>query len=118
MYLTEADLLRAAEFLGMTAEAFERKFVYRTRRTMRLRVPQHANCHFLEHGGCAIHPAKPLQCRIFPFWPELVESAREWRLTSRYCPGIGKGELVQIEAAESAAEEMRAAFPHIYGAEK
>ncbi len=41
---------------------------------MRLRVPRRSHCHFLFDGGCAIHPAKPTQCRIFPFWPELVES--------------------------------------------
>ena len=28
--------------------------------------------------------------------------------------GIGKGELVQIEAAQAQAEEMRRAYPHMY----
>src|SRR5690348_8341345 len=77
VYLTDADLLRIAEFVGMSAAAFERKFVYRTRKRMRLRVPSGANCHFLSGDGCSIHAVKPTQCRIFPFWPELVESRRE-----------------------------------------
>ena len=115
VYLTEADVARAAAFVGLTTEEFERRYVYRTRRRMRLRVPKHANCHFLEAGGCAIHPAKPLQCRTFPFWPETMGSAREWRLTARYCPGIGKGPLVQIAEAQAAADEMKAAFPDFYG---
>lgn len=106
VYLTESDIVRAAEFLGMTAEAFERKYVYRTRNQRRLRVPRESTCWFLLEGGCSIHPAKPTQCRVFPFWPELVESRREWKKTARYCPGIGKGPLIQIEKAREIAREM------------
>src|SRR5476651_223380 len=39
VYLTEGDLARAAAFVGMTAKAFERKYVYHTRNRIRLRVP-------------------------------------------------------------------------------
>jgi len=115
VYLTEADLVRAAEFLGMTARAFERKYVYRTRNRLRLRVPQDSTCYFLNGAGCSIHPAKPLQCRAFPFWPELVESRREWQKTAQYCPGIGKGPLIQIETAQQQAQEMREGHPATYG---
>lgn len=114
VYLAEADLPRAAKFLGMTVAAFERKYVYRTRNRMRLRVPRDAHCHFLLNDRCSIHPAKPTQCRIFPFWPELVDSRRQWLKTARYCPGIGKGPLVQIETVREQAREMRAAYPEQY----
>jgi Fe-S-cluster containining protein len=79
-----------------------------------LRTPRHATCHFLREDGCSIHPAKPTQCRIFPFWPELVASRREWNRTARYCPGIGKGPLIQIENAREQAQEMRQAYPAMY----
>lgn len=114
VYLAEADVPRIAAFLGMAAAEFERRYVYRTARRLRLRVPRDAQCHFLREGGCSIHPVKPVQCRIFPFWPELVESRREWKRTAHYCPGIGKGPLVQIEVARREAEEMRAAYPAMY----
>lgn len=114
VYLTEADLIRIAQFLGMPAPEFERKYVFRTRNRMRLRVPRDANCHFLIGGGCSIHPAKPTQCRIFPFWPELVESRREWKKTARYCPGIGKGPLIQISIAHEQACEMREGYQAMY----
>jgi len=81
---------------------------------LRLRMPRHSQCHFLREDGCSIHTVKPVQCRIFPFWPELVDDKREWRKTARYCPGIGKGALVQIEAAKADATEMRAAYPGMY----
>jgi hypothetical protein len=114
VYLTEEDIPRAAQFLGMTAAAFERKYVFRTQNRRRLRVPRDSQCSFLRDGGCSIHPAKPTQCRIFPYWPELVESPKEWFQTAKYCPGIGKGELIQIEAANSQAAEMRAGYPEMY----
>ena len=114
VYLTEQDLVRAAAFLGMTPQAFERKYVYRTRRILRLRVPRDAHCYFLNAEGCSIHPAKPTQCRIFPFWPELVESRREWNKTAAYCPGIGKGPLIQIADARRDAAEMRQNYPQLY----
>ena len=114
VYLTEADLVRAATFVGMTARAFERKYVYRTAKQLRLRVPRQAQCYFLRDGGCSIHPAKPTQCRIFPFWPEQVESKREWKKTAQYCPGMGQGPPIQIELAREQALEMRRAYPEQY----
>ncbi len=114
VYITAADLERIAEFLGMAAEEFERRYVYRTKNLLRLRVPRESQCRFLREGGCSIHPVKPTQCRIFPYWPELVEEEKEWRKTARYCPGIGRGNLVQIEAARELASEMREAYPAMY----
>lgn len=114
VYLSDTDILRAAAWLRMTPADFERKYIYRTRRRARLRVPAEANCHFLLDGGCSIHEAKPTQCRIFPFWPEMVESRREWRKTARYCPGMGKGPLIQIDAARAQAREMREQYPALY----
>ena len=114
VYLTEADLLRIAKFTGMTAAEFERRYVYRTKRRLRLRVPRHSQCYFLLDNGCSIHAVKPAQCRIFPYWPELVDDKREWKKTAAFCPGIGQGELVQIETARERAAEMRQAYPEMY----
>ena len=114
VYLTEQDIERAAEFLGLTKKQFEKRYIYRTRNTRRLRTPREGACVFLSDSRCSIHPAKPTQCRIFPFWPEMVESTREWQKASEWCPGIGKGKLVQIETARKQAQEMRTAYPHMY----
>jgi len=114
VYLTEDDVSRMAQFLAVTPAAFERKYVYRTRNRRRLRVPRDSQCSFLRDGGCSIHPAKPTQCRIFPFWPELVGNRREWSKTAKYCPGMGKGPLIQIAAAREQAQEMRKSYPEMY----
>ena len=117
VYLTENDLRRAAALLGLEPRAFEAKYVYRTRHLLRLRKPRNAECHFLEEHGCALHPHKPAQCRLFPFWPELVRSPSSSRHgVSRYCPGVGKGELVSIQAVMRMSGEMREAYPTMYSA--
>jgi len=114
VYLTEEDIARLAEFLGMGAEEFEKRHVYRTKNLRRLRVPRYAQCAFLKEGGCSVHEAKPTQCRTFPYWPELLTSRRAWHETGKRCPGIGKGDLVNIEMARGVAEEMRRAHPGLY----
>jgi Fe-S-cluster containining protein len=114
VYLTEDDVRRAAEFLEMTPSAFEAQYVVRFRHLLRFRKPLDAQCHFLKDGGCSIHPVKPTQCRLFPFWPELVENRSAWEVTGRSCPGIGKGELVQIGTACEIASEMKRAYPSMY----
>jgi len=114
VYLTDADAERIAAYLGLSARDFEKRYCYRTRRQLRLRVPREAQCHFLRADGCSIHAVKPTQCRIFPFWPELAKSRAEWRKTARYCPGIGQGPLIQIESACAEAQEMREAYPWMY----
>lgn len=115
VYLTETDLLRAAEYLGMTPEAFEAAYVIRFRKSLRLRMaPRGKNsCHFLTDNGCSIHSVKPTQCRTYPFWPSIVENRWRWKIEGTFCPGIGKGELVQIARAREIASELPAAYPSL-----
>jgi uncharacterized protein len=117
VYLTEEDVTNAARHLGMPQADFEAAYIYRTRHMRRIRKPKRGNskqCPFLDGGGCGIHPVKPLQCRLFPFWPELVESRAAWRKTAEWCPGIGQGPLIQIGAAMETANEMRLRYPEAY----
>jgi uncharacterized protein len=114
VYLSEDDIQRAAKFTGMTPKKFEARYVYRTKFQRRLRKPPDKQCPFLEKNGCSIHPAKPTQCRTFPFWPEIVERKITWNRTAKYCPGIGKGDLIQIGSAMEVAEEQRRAYPELY----
>jgi len=114
VYLSEQDLTRAAGYLGVTPAEFEARYVIRYRTLLRLRRTRNSQCHFLNESGCTIHPAKPTQCRLYPFWPELVEDRDAWKHEREVCPGIGKGELIQIGTACEIAHEMKEAYPTIY----
>ncbi|MBA3974759.1 MAG: hypothetical protein C0504_11155 [Candidatus Solibacter sp.] len=114
VYLTEADLIRIAGALKLTPAQFESHYVYRTRRTLRLRSPRRRNCQFLTSNGCSIHPVKPEQCRAYPFWPEILASHDRWLAESAACPGIGMGHLYQIETALDTAARMNDLYPWQY----
>ena len=107
-------MTRAAKYVKLSQAEFEKRYLYRTAQQRRFRKPRDRQCPFLVDGGCSIHPAKPTQCRTFPFWPEYVEDREEWNGLRRFCPGIGKGELIQIGSAMEIAEEERRAYPEQY----
>ncbi|MBV9036388.1 MAG: YkgJ family cysteine cluster protein [Acidobacteriaceae bacterium] len=113
VYLTEEDLHRAAQYLNLTPAEFEARHVVRYRHVLRLRkLPRgQDHCRFVTAEGCSIHPAKPTQCRTYPFWPSLVESRARWGLEGKFCPGIHQGPLVQINTARKIAKELSHAFP-------
>ncbi len=117
VYITETDLLNIAGHLGMTAAAFEKKYVIRYPTMLRLRKPRNSQCYFLKETGCGVHPVKPVQCRTYPFWPELVENRKAWQEERARCPGIGKGPLIQIGSACEIAAEMKTAYPAQYNAD-
>lgn len=115
VYLTESDTASIAKFLGVSIASFEQQRVYRTKHLLRLRMLRGSKCPFLGAQGCSIHPVKPTQCRLFPFWPELLDDKKEWIKTAEWCPGIGKGPVVQREVAREQAQEMIVAYPRTYG---
>ncbi len=114
VYITESDLQKMALYLSLSAKTFEKKFVVRYKHLLRLRKPRGSQCHFLTNGGCSVHEVKPVQCRLYPFWPELVEQRKNWEAERKMCPGIGKGDLIQIGVACETASEMKTAYPAIY----
>ena len=115
VYLTEEDVRRAADYLHLPQDDFERRYLYRTRHLRRLRKPPGRQCVFLGETGCGIHPAKPTQCRAYPFWPEIFDDPMEWRELTADCPGVGQGNIVPLEDLLRSVEEMRSAYPRQYG---
>ena len=59
-----------------------------------LQERENGDCVFFMDGRCSVHPVKPTQCRLYPFWFQNVRSEKTWRKTCEECPGIGEGELV------------------------
>ncbi|MGM9998780.1 MAG: YkgJ family cysteine cluster protein [Candidatus Bruticola sp.] len=53
--------------------------------------------------GCMVRNSRPVQCRTWPFWPEVIYSPQTWSLASKRCPGIGVGELHSAEEIRNKA---------------
>jgi Fe-S-cluster containining protein len=71
-----------------------------------LKEKSNFDCIFWK-DGCSAYAARPLQCRTFPFWPAVLDSAAAWELAKSGCPGMGRGTLVgraEIEARLAAQE--------------
>jgi len=66
-------------------------------------------CTFLKDNKCSIYPARPRICQSFPF---TYKKARNGTTTSiaRFavssCPGIGQGELVNVEKVKATGRSI------------
>jgi Fe-S-cluster containining protein len=118
VYLSKEDGPRIAAHLSMEIADFEAKYIESKGRSARLRKPPDRQCLFHQQGKCAIHTVKPVQCRVFPYWPEIIETAEAWDETAKRCPGMNKGALVQIEIVREVSQEMRRAYPQMYPSPK
>jgi hypothetical protein len=55
-------------------------------------------CVFLgANRQCTVYPVRPLQCRTYPFWPELTGNLKAWQAEAKRCEGIDQGRRVPLE---------------------
>jgi Fe-S-cluster containining protein len=112
VFLAEAEARAIGRHLGLSWRAFVRRYLSRTADGERVaRMTGEGRCVFLRaDGGCGVYPVRPLQCRTYPFWPELVASGSAWRREARRCEGIERGARVPLGVIRAAlAAEAEAA---------
>ena len=98
VWLSDADIDALCAFLGMDFQEFAKTFCGYVEVeggfALSLREKAHYDCIFLEAGNCSVYTARPIQCRSYPFWEEILDSEKNWKEEAAYCPGIGKGDFV------------------------
>jgi len=97
IYFDKADVKNATEFLGCEQEVFVNEYLKKEGKHWELEVEDDQPCPFLTMEGCAIHEAKPKQCRTYPFWKENLRTRNHWKLTAGFCPGIHEGPVIPSE---------------------
>lgn len=111
VFLTSEDIQKLCRTLEMPEEeliqTFARKIVLNGRKIISLKEKPNYDCIFLENKRCQVYDARPLQCRAYPFWPRIVESVSSWEKEKKHCPGIGSGELINVETALSFLSEIQ-----------
>jgi len=104
VYLSENDLSRLAQATKMEYTAFIQtwcRWVDFEWGYQRLSLKEKANCDCIFwNAGCTVYPARPLQCRTFPFWDAVVCSLQSWETAGRGCPGINHGDVHTREEIE------------------
>lgn len=104
VWVGEEELRRLAGHLGLSPEAFAGRYVRRVGPRLSLVERPNGDCIFWDRGsGCTVYPARPVQCRTWPFWPENLETPEDWSRTARRCPGSGRGRVYSLEEIEDSA---------------
>ncbi len=110
VWLDDADVTRLAAHLGLEVQAFEEKHVRLVAGRRSLFERFNGDCEFFnrETRGCGLYDARPTQCRTYPWWPHLIESAEAWEGVKRECEGARVTEpLVSAESIRERAAELR-----------
>ena len=108
VWVSEAEIRRLAAFRGETIEQFSARFVRRVGERYSLIEKPGGDCIFWDkEEGCTVYPARPDQCRAWPFWPENVGRPRDWDRVREVCPGAGRGRLYSLVEIQSSLTTVR-----------
>lgn len=115
---TSSEAISMAAKLGVTEAEFYSKYTrkrgrglngYHELKEVKVVAPNKGttyDCVFLDRQSmpgkaiCKLYKERPLQCKTWPFWPDIIENEQTWKLAQKGvegCPGIGKGEIVPYE---------------------
>ena len=95
------QIVRIARFLELGPRTFKKRFLTQDEDgDPVLRLKPNGDCIFWD-DGCTVYPARPRQCRTFPFWPENLESPEAWQALKQFCHGIDRGRLYPLSEIQS-----------------
>jgi Fe-S-cluster containining protein len=98
VWVTEDEIGVIADHRGETLAQVEGLYTRLVGRRRSLREKANGDCIFYDRAaGCTIYPARPRQCRTWPFWESNVVTSDAWSKTCEICPGSGQGDLISAE---------------------
>jgi len=103
VFLTEDDVEKILDHLSITLEDFLNKYCRIENigpfKRVSLIEKENYDCIFWNQG-CTIYEARPLQCRAYPFWANILGDRDSWNAEGNSCPGINQGKLHSREDIE------------------
>lgn len=84
-----------ADFLGVSEIYLRQNYMRRMYGETSLKEKENYDCIFLEMNSkkCKVYRVRPLQCRLFPFWPSVLTNKKAWDFYAERCPGMNRGAL-------------------------
>lgn len=84
---SESEFQMIAEFLNLDFGQFLVQYTTEIDGFRSLKSTSQGPCIFYEKG-CLIYPVRPIQCRTYPFWRDILKSVTRWQSAARHCRGI------------------------------
>ena len=93
VWLSPGEIEVIAAHLGLEKGSFLRDFdeERRGRKSLKERPNRDFVIYDTENARRGIYSVRPLQCRLFPFWPSLLRTRQGWIERSLECPGMDQG---------------------------
>lgn len=112
IWITRPEIYLIADLLKETAGQVRKKYLKRIGfRTTIIEQSGSKDCVFLRkidgQKRCVIYPARPSQCRNWPFWPENLKKPAAWNKATHKCPGINQGRLYGLEEIEKIKRQKK-----------
>lgn len=94
--VTGDEAATIAALLDVSPADFYQHYTRLDGRKRLLTEKANGDCIFFDKG-CTVYAARPLQCRLFPFWFRNLRNEKAWADAAKDCPGIGTGHLYTKE---------------------
>jgi len=108
VWVEAEEIERLADHLDLSVEAFGGRYLRRVGQRLSLIERPNGDCVFWDRdAGCTVYPARPTQCRTWPFWRENIDSPEDWEAVRQICPGSGTGTWFSTEQIEAAAARTK-----------
>ena len=92
VWVTMDEAKDIAAEMGRDFDEFARSMLRKTNAGLALVDDARGNCPLLgDDGRCAHYGKRPVQCKTWPWWEEILLSPERWNNAARRCPGMNRG---------------------------
>lgn len=94
IFVTPEEEKRIAAFLELSADEFRRRYETGRWRFPSVKESRDGRCVMnCPDNRCRVYALRPVTCRTWPFWPEVLASPEAWNAAAAQCPGMNSGPL-------------------------